>query len=218
MRCQGLVVSCLPPWGHRGLVVSCLPPMGSPRTTTKMVAIYSMARFHWLVNVPVDPESRAPLRSADPTNNTRWCNVTIMFLFLIPIGIPLALFLYGCSSIGQRRRHMPDGISRIAKTSDYWNTNDLLWSGPPTSPFLGNLLHIPSSKAFLQYEWCGDCISSNLNWFTYRMSEWAKRYGDVYSLTVGPSNIIVLSGRRAVKQVLDKKSAVSSDQPTSLLR
>ncbi|EUC43271.1 hypothetical protein COCMIDRAFT_38750 [Bipolaris oryzae ATCC 44560] len=50
------------------------------------------------------------------------------------------------------------------------------------------------------------------------MSEWAKRYGNVYSLTVGPSNTIVLSGRHAVKQVLDKKSAVSSDRPTSLLR
>lgn len=50
------------------------------------------------------------------------------------------------------------------------------------------------------------------------MTKWAKRYGDVYSLKIGPSNIIVLSGRDVVKEVLDKKSAVSSDRPTSLLR
>ncbi|KAF5688731.1 cytochrome 98A9, partial [Fusarium globosum] len=72
--------------------------------------------------------------------------------------------------------------------------------GPPTTPLLGNLLHIPSNKAFVQ------------------MTKWAKKYGDVYSLTVGPSNIIVLSGREAVKEVLDKKSALSSNRPTSLLR
>lgn len=40
----------------------------------------------------------------------------------------------------------------------------------------------------------------------------------MFSLTVGPSNIIVLSDRDAAKQVLDKRSGVSSDRPTSLLR
>ncbi|KAJ1323244.1 cytochrome P450 family 619 [Microdochium nivale] len=51
-----------------------------------------------------------------------------------------------------------------------------------------------------------------------KLDEWAKKYGDCYSLTIGPSNIIVLSGREAVKQVLDKQSAASSNRPASVLR
>lgn len=50
------------------------------------------------------------------------------------------------------------------------------------------------------------------------MTNWAKTYGGLFSLTVGPSNIIVISDRDVVKQVLDKRSAVTSDRPTSVLR
>ncbi|OQO10660.1 hypothetical protein B0A48_03958 [Cryoendolithus antarcticus] len=72
--------------------------------------------------------------------------------------------------------------------------------GPPTIPFLGNMLQMPTTKSFLQ------------------MAEWAKKYGGLYSLKIGPGDIIVLCGRNEVKQVLDRKSSISSDRPTSVLR
>ncbi|EMC98771.1 hypothetical protein BAUCODRAFT_120072 [Baudoinia panamericana UAMH 10762] len=52
----------------------------------------------------------------------------------------------------------------------------------------------------------------------FKLTEWAKQYGGIYSLKVGPSTIIVLSDRHAVKELLDKKSSISSDRPTSVLR
>ncbi|KAF2807406.1 putative cytochrome P450 oxidoreductase [Mytilinidion resinicola] len=67
--------------------------------------------------------------------------------------------------------------------------------GPPTLPFLGNALQIPREG------------------FYKKMKEWAETYGKIYSLTVGPTNIIVLCDRKAVRDLIDKKSAIYSDRP-----
>ncbi|KAI9835777.1 MAG: hypothetical protein M1819_001956 [Sarea resinae] len=67
--------------------------------------------------------------------------------------------------------------------------------GPPTVPFLGNALDIPGEG------------------FYKKMKDWAKEYGNIYSLTVGPTNIIVLCDRKAVRDLTDKKSAIYSDRP-----
>ena len=45
------------------------------------------------------------------------------------------------------------------------------------------------------------------------MKEWAGVYGKIYSLTVGSTNIIVLCDRKAVRDLIDKKSAIYSDRP-----
>ena len=45
------------------------------------------------------------------------------------------------------------------------------------------------------------------------MKDWAAIYGKIYSLTVGPNNIVVLCDRKAVRDLIDKKSAIYSDRP-----
>ncbi|KAL1753471.1 cytochrome P450 [Schizophyllum commune] len=67
--------------------------------------------------------------------------------------------------------------------------------GPPTVPLLGNALQIPRKFTF------------------YRFTEWARVYGEIYSLKIGPGTAIVLSSPAALKQVLDKQSADTSDRP-----
>jgi cytochrome P450 len=67
--------------------------------------------------------------------------------------------------------------------------------GPPTIPILGNLHQIPSSGLFKQFR------------------EWAKEYGSIYSLKLGPSNVVVLCDRKAIHKLLDKKGAIYSDRP-----
>ncbi|KAI4523845.1 cytochrome P450 [Schizophyllum commune Loenen D] len=67
--------------------------------------------------------------------------------------------------------------------------------GPPTVPLLGNALQIPRKFTF------------------YRFTEWARVYGEIYSLKIGPGTAIVLSSPAVLKQVLDKQSADTSDRP-----
>ncbi|KAI0965547.1 putative cytochrome P450 [Xylaria arbuscula] len=66
--------------------------------------------------------------------------------------------------------------------------------GPPTVPILGNLHLIPKHDVHLQFQ------------------KWAQEYGPVYSLILGTKTMIVLSSDRAVKDIMDKKSAISSDR------
>jgi cytochrome P450 len=66
--------------------------------------------------------------------------------------------------------------------------------GPPTLPIVGNLHLIPPTDTHLQFQ------------------KWAKEYGPVYSLMLGTKTMIVLSSDQAVKDVMDKKSAVASDR------
>ncbi|KAK9415055.1 putative Cytochrome P450 [Seiridium unicorne] len=66
--------------------------------------------------------------------------------------------------------------------------------GPPTIPILGNLHLMPDHDVHLQFQ------------------KWAQEYGPVYSLILGTKTMIVLSNDLAVKDIMDKKSAVSSDR------
>lgn len=50
-----------------------------------------------------------------------------------------------------------------------------------------------------------------------RFTEWAKQYGGLYTLKLGPGTVAVLSDRRIIKQLMDKRSSVSSNRPTSLV-
>jgi cytochrome P450 len=49
--------------------------------------------------------------------------------------------------------------------------------------------------------------------FASRFKEWAKEYGSVYSLKIGPTNVVVLCDRRAIHKLLVEKGAIYSDRP-----
>lgn len=46
-----------------------------------------------------------------------------------------------------------------------------------------------------------------------QLQQWAQEYGPVYSLMLGTKVLIVLSSDLAVKELLDKRSAIYSDRP-----
>ncbi|KAJ5667192.1 m-cresol methyl hydroxylase [Penicillium longicatenatum] len=48
-----------------------------------------------------------------------------------------------------------------------------------------------------------------------RLTEWARKYGGLYMLKVGNSNMAVVTDRRIVKKVIDSKSAIYSHRPHS---
>ncbi|KAK1585780.1 cytochrome P450 [Colletotrichum navitas] len=66
--------------------------------------------------------------------------------------------------------------------------------GPPTLPLIGNLHQIPFTKPHIQFK------------------KWAKEYGPVYSLIFGTKVVIILSSDRAVKDLMDKRSAIYSSR------
>lgn len=69
--------------------------------------------------------------------------------------------------------------------------------GPPTLPILGNLHQIPKKGAHFQF------------------TQWAQQYGGIYTLKLGTGTAAVITDRRLVKQLIDKKSAIYSDRPKS---
>lgn len=67
--------------------------------------------------------------------------------------------------------------------------------GPPTLPIIGNLHQLPKDMAFLQF------------------AKWAKDYGPIYSLKMASRTMIVISSRRLVKEIMDKKNSISAHRP-----
>ncbi|KAF2644245.1 cytochrome P450 [Massarina eburnea CBS 473.64] len=67
--------------------------------------------------------------------------------------------------------------------------------GPPTLPLIGNLHQMPKSLGHLQFE------------------KWAREYGPIFSLILGTKVVVVLSSDFAVKDLLDKRSAIYSSRP-----
>ncbi|KAI9931097.1 hypothetical protein MW887_010754 [Aspergillus wentii] len=72
-------------------------------------------------------------------------------------------------------------------------------SGPPTLPFIGNIHQIPKSYTHLQF------------------TKWARTYGPLYTLKIGPSTMAVITSRRLVKEVIDRKSSIYSDRSASYI-
>ncbi|KAJ7472375.1 cytochrome P450 [Mycena galericulata] len=68
--------------------------------------------------------------------------------------------------------------------------------GPPTAPLLGNAHML------------GDAKDLHL-----KITEWARCYGDIYSIKVGSGTTIVLSSATAIKQVVDKNGWAASSRP-----
>ncbi|KAH9474438.1 Cytochrome P450 monooxygenase 208 [Psilocybe cubensis] len=67
--------------------------------------------------------------------------------------------------------------------------------GPKKLPLIGNLLDMPSSQ----------------EWFTF--AEWAKKWGDIVSVSVLGQQIIIVNTIDQAMQMLDKKSSIYSDRP-----
>ncbi|KAF1843820.1 cytochrome P450 2D18 [Cucurbitaria berberidis CBS 394.84] len=67
--------------------------------------------------------------------------------------------------------------------------------GPPTIPILGNAHLIPSHGLHLKFK------------------EWSDKYGNIFSLKIGAGTVIVLSDRRAVHDLIGKRSAIYSERP-----
>ncbi|KAJ9202740.1 hypothetical protein DTO166G4_7308 [Paecilomyces variotii] len=66
--------------------------------------------------------------------------------------------------------------------------------GPPTLPIIGNIHQMPTRDLHKQ------------------LYKWAQVYGPVYSLILGTQTLIVLTSDQAVKDLLDKRSAIYSDR------
>ncbi|GAB1727867.1 hypothetical protein NU195Hw_g2186t1 [Hortaea werneckii] len=54
--------------------------------------------------------------------------------------------------------------------------------GPPLWPLVGNLLQIPTSKAYLKF------------------TEWAHTYGPIFALKLGPQDLVILNTASAVHE------------------
>ncbi|KND93031.1 Fumitremorgin C synthase, partial [Tolypocladium ophioglossoides CBS 100239] len=117
---------------------------------------------------------------------------------LAAIVIPLVLcgLLYVILSTGKRAKNLPPGGCK----GDVDSLAASVYSvaiGPPTLPILGNLHQIPRKGSYLKF------------------TEWAKQYGGLYSLKLGSGTAVVVTDRRIIKELIDKKSAKYSDRPTS---
>ncbi|KAG9123388.1 hypothetical protein FRC07_015007 [Ceratobasidium sp. 392] len=82
-------------------------------------------------------------------------------------------------------------LLRMGKRESY------LPDGPPTIPVLGNLHVFPPGAAH------------------FRLSEWARTYGGIYSLKLGTKTAIVLTDATAVRDLMDKRSQATADRPSN---
>ncbi|MCJ1248410.1 hypothetical protein MMC30_005627 [Trapelia coarctata] len=71
--------------------------------------------------------------------------------------------------------------------------------GPPTLPVLGNLHQLPKTGAHFLF------------------TKWASQYGGIFSLKIGPATAVVISSRKLVKDLLDRKAAIYSGRPKSYI-
>ncbi|CAL1707418.1 unnamed protein product [Somion occarium] len=67
--------------------------------------------------------------------------------------------------------------------------------GPPTLPLLGNLHVFPQTRAHLKF------------------TEWARTYGEIYSLKIGSGTAIVVSSSKMARECFELHGATTSDRP-----
>ncbi|KAF7340735.1 Cytochrome p450 [Mycena sanguinolenta] len=97
-------------------------------------------------------------------------------------------------------RFIPLAIAAVAwftfKVIRIGRRDEKLPPGPPTIPILGNIHLLPPKFPFL------------------RFTEWAQKYGGIFSLKVGNGTIIVVSDMAVVKELLDDRSGETSSRPS----
>lgn len=84
----------------------------------------------------------------------------------------------------------------IHKISKIGQREPLLPPGPATTPILGNIAILPKKDSYVTF------------------NEWAKQYGEIFSLKVGPKTMIVLSSAEAINQVMDKNGLITANKPS----
>lgn len=87
--------------------------------------------------------------------------------------------------------------------------------GPPTIPVFGNIHLVSQSSIPLTHHQLSDATYMQMPTHDAhkQFQKWAEEYGPVYSLILGTKTLIVLSSAEAVKELLDKRSAIYSDRP-----
>ncbi|CAL1706645.1 unnamed protein product [Somion occarium] len=83
----------------------------------------------------------------------------------------------------------------IIRLSKLGSREPSLPPGPPTIPLLGNMLDFPKSRVHLKF------------------TEWARQYGDLFSLKIGNSTIVVVSSAKMLRECMDSRGATMSDRP-----
>ncbi|KAM7191935.1 putative cytochrome P450 [Naviculisporaceae sp. PSN 640] len=68
--------------------------------------------------------------------------------------------------------------------------------GPQTLPLLGNLHQMPTDKVHIAFQ------------------ELGKKYGDIYTLMVGSTPMIMIQSAKIAKELLDKRGAIYSSRPS----
>ncbi|KZT60971.1 cytochrome P450 [Calocera cornea HHB12733] len=91
------------------------------------------------------------------------------------------------------------GAWLVYNISTYGRREKGLPPGPPTSFLVGNILEIPPKRAF------------------HKLVEWAREYGEIYSIKFGHKTTVVLNSPTAVQAVMEKGSRVTQDRPTMWL-
>ncbi|PFH48833.1 hypothetical protein AMATHDRAFT_5417 [Amanita thiersii Skay4041] len=71
--------------------------------------------------------------------------------------------------------------------------------GPPTLPIIGNMHLMPHNRLH------------------FKFYEWAKEYGDAFSIKVMNQTIIVLNSPTLVREVFDKRAMSNSNRPKSII-
>ncbi|KAF2820123.1 cytochrome P450 [Ophiobolus disseminans] len=87
------------------------------------------------------------------------------------------------------------GIYVVVKLARFGRREKHLPPGPPTYPIVGNA-HLAVDKDLYK-----------------RFKDWSEQYGEVFSLKIGKGTMIVLNSRRAVHDLIDKRSAIYSSRP-----
>ena len=117
-------------------------------------------------------------------------------LIILSIVVVLAIGLYKVMSIGRRPKDFPPG--------------------PPTLPLLGNIHQVRWTAPRLAFQCDHRTVVDYLQMPTrdahLQFEKWAREYGPIYSLMLGTKTLIVLSDDKAIKELLDKRSANFSDR------
>ncbi|KFA77552.1 hypothetical protein S40288_09469 [Stachybotrys chartarum IBT 40288] len=71
--------------------------------------------------------------------------------------------------------------------------------GPPTIPFLGNITHVPRTKAFLRFQ------------------EMQADYGSIIGFKIGSQNLVILNNYKHVKSLFDQRGSIYSSRPRTYI-
>lgn len=106
--------------------------------------------------------------------------------------------------------------------------------GPPTVPILGNEHQIPAADGHFLYvvtslffSGCFRCLffffrvsklkAWRLKVANTRLTQWSREFGGIFSLKRFTNTTLVISDRKLIKDLLDKKSNIYSNRPASIV-